>query len=386
MIPAAWTELPAPQRLSAARLAAWQAWLALGLPHKRLEEWRYTSLEHLARQALHPAASGLAPQTPGLIRCLRPLHEEDLGALPALAPRTALERLNAALWREGALIELAPGQHLAEPLLLSFQAPEADAMLHPRTRVRLGEGAQAVLVEDYACAGDPLGYWRNPVTEIELAAGANLIHLRLTDESTAATHTGLTAVILAERSRYALLDLGLGGRVCRHELHLRLAGAGAIARLDGLFLADGRRHCDHHLRVEHAVGDTTSRTRYRGIASGRGRGVFDAQVVIRTGADGADARQDSRNLLLSPQAEIDAKPQLMIHADRVQASHGATVGRLADDALYYLRTRGIAAPAARRLLIDAFAAEALGLIDESGLQAALAGRVQRRLASLAEAH
>lgn len=404
MIPAAWTDIPSPGALPEQRRNALETYLAQGLPHARQEDWHYTVLDHLTRLPLHPPAGvGAQPvldEVPGhdlmfangyLVQAgsmlpppiLRALQEQDLQAIAKGAPRTALTMLNAALWRSGGCLEVPRGQRLERPVFLRFATDEADVMSHPRSRIRLGADAEAVIVESYVGA-TTANYWCNPVTEIELAPGARLTHVRLIEEGTGATHTGLTAVHMERDSTYNLLDLSLTGRVCRHELHLSLAGEGAACRLDGLILTDGRRHSDHHLRVEHAVPRTTSRTCYRGIASGRGRGIFDARVLIRPGADGADARQDSRNLLLSPHAEIDAKPQLEIYADQVQASHGATVGRLSDEALFYLRTRGIELSDARRLLLGAFAGEALGLIQATGLDGWLTPRIDARLHEIGE--
>lgn len=404
MIPVAWSGMPTPETLTGQRRSALESYLMLGLPHSRQEDWHYTALDHLTRLPLHPPAEMDARQVldeaPGhdLIfaggrlveaRSILPspiLHafaEHDLDATAAIVPQTALTALNAALWQGGGCLDVPPGLRLQRPVFLRFLSAEAEAMVHPRSRIRLGAGADAMVVESYAGATEA-NYWSNAVTEIELAPGARLTHLRLIEEGAGATHTGFTAVQMAQDSTYNLLDLSLTGRVCRHELHLRLSGEGAVCRLDGLILADARRHSDHHLRVEHAVPRTASRTCYRGVASGRGRGVFDARVLIRPGADGADARQDSRNLLLSPHAEIDAKPQLEIYADQVQASHGATVGRLSDEALFYLRARGIEPGDARRMLLAAFAGEALGLVQESGLGDWLTPRIEARLHAIGE--
>lgn len=277
-----------------------------------------------------------------------------------------LPRLNAALWQEGTCLRVPAGERLPQPVFLRHAAGEADAMLHPRLFVNLAEGAEAVLVEHYV--GEPgLTYWQNGVAEILLERGARLTHLRIVEESDAATHTGLTVVHQSSASTYRALNLILGGRMVRHELAVSLDGEGAAAQLDGLFVADGRRHADNHLRVEHVGPRTTSRTTYRGLADSRGRGVFDARVTVHKGAAGTDARQSSRNLLLSPHAEIDAKPQLEIYTDDVKCSHGATVGRLDEDALFYLRCRGIDEQTARQLLMEAFAGEALGLLDDPGI-------------------
>jgi Fe-S cluster assembly protein SufD len=212
-----------------------------------------------------------------------------------------------------------------------------------------------------------LTYWHNSVTEIVLGEGARLTHIKLDENSAAATHTSLTLVGQSRDSRYHALSLLVGGRVARHDTRVNLNGSGAECQLDGLFIADARRHIDQHLHVDHAAPHTTSRQTWRGIAAGRGRGIFDARVVVQPGARKADAQQSSRNLLLSPHAEIDVKPQLEIHADDVKCGHGATVGQLDEAQVFYLRSRGIAAEAARALLLRGFAEEALGLLKNTGL-------------------
>ena len=239
-------------------------------------------------------------------------------------------------------------------------------MLHVRNLIVLEAGAEALLVEHYRGMPD-LPYWHNGVTEIVLGEGARLIHLKLTEESAAATHTGLAVVQQARDSRYHALSVSIGGRLARHDTWVNLNEPGAECQLDGLFIADARRHIDQHLHVEHAAPHTTSRQTWRGIAAGRGRGIFDARVVVQPGAQKADAQQSSRNLLLSPHAEIDVKPQLEIYADDVKCGHGATVGQLDTAQVFYLRSRGIDADAAYALLLRGFAEEALGMLKNTGL-------------------
>lgn len=239
-------------------------------------------------------------------------------------------------------------------------------MLHLRHLVVLEAGTEAVLVE-HALGNPDLPYWHNSVTEIVLGEGAQLTHLRLDEDSAAATHTSLTLVQQSRDSRYHALSLNVGGRVARHDTWVNLVASGAACRLDGLFIADARRHIDQHLHVEHAAPHTTSRQTWRGIAAGRGRGIFNARVVVQPGAFRSDAQQSSRNLLLSPYAEIDVKPQLEICNDDVQCSHGATVGQLDEAQVFYLCSRGIAADVARALLLRGFAEAALALLRSNGL-------------------
>jgi len=374
----------------------------MGLPDARQEDWKYTSLAHLAaHEKLHApgeterARPAIEPY-PGTLMAFEDerLVWQDMRLaagvlstlarvasvpeLGALAGGDALTQLNGALWRKGVCLRVPRGERLRLPVFLRFAAAEADAMLYPRILAVLEERSEAVLVEHYV--GQPgIAYWQNAVTEIVLKAGARLTHVRIVAEGDDATHTGLTAVRQGRDSRYRALSITMGGRVCRHELKLVLAEEGADARLDGVFIAEGRRSADQHLRVSHAAARTVSRTTYRGLASGRGRGVFDARVTVQRGAAKADALQSSRNLLLSPHAEIDAKPQLEIYADDVKCGHAATVGRLAEDALFYLQSRGIDRDSAARLLMEAFAGEALGLLSEAGLTDWFKSRLLERL-------
>jgi Fe-S cluster assembly protein SufD len=394
------SHIDAPRSVTAARQASLWKFLQAGLPDRRQEDWRYTSLAHLERMPLHapevlPEALPALEDYPGALLAYlddrlvwqdTTLPATVLGTLAdaigtgaptvfgSLAGNGSLPRLNAALWREGACLRVPAGERLRHPVFLRFAAAEADAMLYPRVLVNLAAGSDAILVEHFL--GDPgIEYWQNPVTEIVLEASARLTHLRIVEDSNLATHTGLTAVNLGQDSNYRALNLTLGGLVTRHELNLTLAGAGAEARLDGVFIADGRNSAEQHLRIVHQAPHGKSRTLYRGLADGRGRGVFDGRVEVRAHADGSDAQQSSRNLLLSPHAEIDAKPQLEIYADDVKCSHGATVGSLDEDALFYLRSRGIDDANARQLLLQAFVGEALGLLDDTGLRGWLMPRL-----------
>jgi Fe-S cluster assembly protein SufD len=376
-----------------ARRQALERFLAHGLPTTRDDDWKYTALDALERAEWHlpehaPAVAA-AEEYPGALLTFdngrltgasaQAIHAYSLAAHTHTAPvvqyldklvgrlagGAALAQINRALWQDGLCLHV-PAHRKVPPLFVAHLASEADAMLHVRNLVVLEAGAEAVLIEHYRGMPD-LPYWNNLVTEIVLGEGARLTHLRLTEESAGATHTGLAVVQQARDSRCHALSVSTGGRLVRHDTWVNLDVAGAECRLDGLFIADARRHIDQHLHVEHAAPHTTSRQTWRGIAAGRGRGIFDARVVIQPGAQQADAQQSSRNLLLSPHAEIDVKPQLEIYADDVKCSHGATVGQLDEAQVFYLRSRGIAADDARALLLRGFAGEALGLLANTDL-------------------
>jgi Fe-S cluster assembly protein SufD len=380
-------------RQLASREVALERFFTHGLPTPRDEDWKYTALNFLERAELHApqhAAEDWASEDyPGTelkfgngrltdvytqsihahslaSRADTALVVRYLGQLADTLPGgAALAEINSALWQDGLLLHVPAGWKAA-PLFVLHHTSEADAMLHLRHLVVLEAGAEAVLVEHSLGASD-LPYWHNSVTEIVLGEGARLTHLKLDEDSAAATHTSLSVVQQARDSRYHALSLNVGGRVVRHDTRVNLNETGAECQLDGLFIADARRHLDQHLHVEHAAPHTSSRQTWRGIAAGRGRGIFDARVVVQPGAQKADALQSSRNLLLSPHAEIDVKPQLEIYTDDVKCGHGATVGQLDAAEIFYLRSRGIDADTARALLLRGFAEEALGLLKNTRL-------------------
>lgn len=375
------------------RRKALQQFLEHGLPSRREEDWKYTSLDHLERTEWHaPEETAATPgdeHYPGTVvqfgngrltdtasqagHAYSLAHQADSPPVAQFLSQsadrfsagTALTQINSALWQDGLLLHV-PARHTMPPLFAVHTASEADAMLHVRNLIVLEDGAEAVLVEHYRGASG-IPYWNNLVTEIRLGEGARLTHIKLSEESAAATHTSLVDVQQARDSRYHALSINVGGLLLRHDTWVNLNEPGAECQLDGLFIADARRHIDQHLHVEHAAPHTTSRQTWRGIAAGRGRGIYDSRVVVQPDAQKADAQQSSRNLLLSPHAEIDVKPQLEIHADDVRCSHGATVGQLDEAQVFYLRSRGIAADTARALLVRGFAGEALGLLKNSGL-------------------
>lgn len=401
-----------PAWLNRVRHAALNRFLAQGLPDTRQEEWKHTSLDHMEMTALHiPTPEAGAAACPnaadypghalvfqdGRLAChgiwlnnlfagtlrqfgdTRPVHQH----LGSLSGEGALASLNLALWQDGARVHVPAGERLESPIFAVYGVAEPEAMLHPRNLAVVERGGEAVLVEHYLGQTDQ-PYWQNPVSEIVLADGARLSHIRVVEEGAAASHTGLTAVRLGQDSEYRSLHVGLSGRLARHDLIAELDGAGAAIRIDALDLADGRRHADLHLRVEHRAVHTASRIDYRGLAGGRGQAVFDGHVVVRHGAHQTDAKQTCRGLLLSPLAEIDAMPRLEIYADDVKCGHGTSIGQLDRDAMFYLKSRGIDEATARRLLLEGFAGAVLGLLDETHLSGWLMPRLLAALSGVPE--
>ena len=401
--------------LGAARRAALHQGLAHGLPSQRSESWKYTSLRSLGTrrfastadaQALDPAWLDAIPfprlvfvngrvdarlsASPPVERWFHPLSDALAGADGSVAaslarahggPDAVFAAFNAALAVEGAVVEVAAGID-AGTLHLAFVSTPAsvDVATHLRHVVRLHPGARLRVAEHHLATGAHR-HLANHLVDIELGLGATLDHVRLQDEDEGASVVAMTEVVLAADACYRRAELELGAGLSRHDLSVVLAGDRAQCDAGGVLLADGRRHLDTRLSVTHAARDTRCDLRWRGLAADRSRVAFLGGIHIRPGADGSDASLSAKNLLLSEGAEVDAQPVLEIHADEVKAAHGATVGRLDETALFYLRSRGIPAALARDLLTQAFCREALRAIEDATLATWLTDRLEAHLAA-----
>lgn len=410
-----------PAWLGEARLAALGAFRAAGLPTTRLEAWRYTSLAPLAALTLtrqRPEAAG--PDLPALLTRAGKLegprlvfvngrYRPDLtrrAGLPAGATllslgealreapghvRPHLGRLargadhalvaaSAALFEDGAYLHLPAGAAVAPPIRIIHVggAPGGAVAAFPRTLVVAGEGALCTVVEHYL-GQDGAPYLTAPVAEIVLEAGARVDHYRFQEDALAAYHLASVHVEQAAESRFLSHSISLGGRVARAEVHARMIGEGAECHLSGLSLCGGQQLSDHLSVVEHAAPRCTTSETFKGILDGQSRGVFTGLVRVMPHAQKTQARQMNSNLLLSDDATVDTRPQLEIFADDVKCGHGGTVGRLDETSLFYLRSRGLDEPAARSLLIYAFAAELVELVRPEPLRARARELVAGRL-------
>ncbi len=296
-----------------------------------------------------------------------PLLEEPW-ACPAKGYPHALRALNDAMALDGVLIELAAGTEVADPIEIVFVSlpVREPRWWHPRVIVAAGPGSCATMVETYLGV-DGLSV-TNALTQARLGAGAELVHFVLQAESTSSDHFSCLEARLAQRSRLSSRLLATGSRIGRHEVDAVLAGEEAEVTLDGLFLTGQGQHHDNPVRIEHAAPRCTSRQLYKGVVSGDGHGVFNGHVVVRPGADGTDAAQVNKNLLLSERAQVDTRPRLEIFADDVACSHGAAVGELDPDALFYLRSRGVDEGVARAVLVSGFAQELLDRFEPTPIQ------------------
>src|SRR5262249_28648280 len=257
-----------------------------------------------------------------------------LEALAAADPG-AFAALNAALWEDGVLVRVPVGVALSAPLHLLVVAT-APRGARPLTRVARGRGSRATVLESYVAVGGG-AHLTNAWTAVALGAGAALEHVKLMDEGAGGVHVGRIDVHQEADSRLTSCSLAFGGRLVRNEISVRLDGERAECMLAGLAVQAGRQHVDTHTVVAHRRPRALSRQLFKGVLDGRARGVFSGRVVVERGADGTDAFQTNKNLLLADGVEVDSKPQLEIFADDVKCSHGAADGQLADDAIFYLK-------------------------------------------------
>lgn len=410
---------PDAQQLGQGRRRALDALLADGLPGTRDEAWKYTPLRALERRSF--AAADAAPPAfdPALLADIpaprlvfangrHDAAHSDLSGLPAgmsvqalsqvLAdgqPRDAnfllrsyerrdevFARANAALAEDGAVVRIEAGVEAPAPLHLVFVGvPQAgDRAWHLRHFIELRADARLDIVEHQLGAGDH-AHLSNDVLHLHLGQRATVRHARMQEDAARATRFARTDAVLARQAHYQRFDLELGAALSRHELNVRLEGDGARLVANGVLLGDARRHVDTRLGIEHIARDTSCELLWRGAATGRSKLVFHGGIDIRPGADGTDAMLSNKNLLLSADAEIDTQPVLVIDADEVKAAHGATVGQLDSDALFYLRARGIPQAQAQRLLTAAFCREPLRALEDEGLRGLLLARLDAALAT-----
>ncbi len=266
--------------------------------------------------------------------------------------------LNAAFFRDGGLVYVPGGKHLETPVHLLFvsTAKEAGATSQPRNLIIVERAGQATVLESYVHTTDA-AYFTNAVTEMVLRDGAVVEHVKFQDESRSAFHIAAVHAHLGRSSNFISHSIATGARLSRNNIRTALAGEGVECILNGLYLTRSDQLADHHMVVEHAQPHCTSHEYYNGILDGRSKGVFHGRILVRPDAQKTDAKQTNKNLLLSEDATVDTKPQLEIYADDVKCTHGATVGQLNEEAVYYLRTRGLGLETARRMLIHAFAGE-----------------------------
>ena len=406
------------------RAAAFARFTELGFPAAREEAWKYTSLRRLASRKFSlpdyaasqserpvlpaPLAEHVVVMSNGALQFglatldklptglrVRSLEQarrdgEPLGALLRVPSGGGTERfaaLNSALCPDVLVIDVAAGARPEGALHVVVAATGAGAeMAHPRIVVRAAAGSVARIILHHQ-GDDAAERFVNAFVDVEVGPDATLHLYRLQAQGGKSFLIERIDATVGQRGSFVMHDAQLGGSLARLDLNARLVAPGAATELTGVFLADGSRHLDTHALVDHLAPDTRSLLDYRGVAAGHGRAVFNGKAVVHEGAQKSQARQSSRNLLLTPGAEIDTKPELEIYADDVQCSHGATTGQLDPAALFYLRSRGLTEVEARSALTRAFAGTVLSRMDlprfATAVHAALDGRLDRLLETTA---
>jgi Fe-S cluster assembly protein SufD len=385
---------------SALRAAAAAAFRSAGLPGgtsgRRIEAWKYTSLRPVAeakfqreaapRHEAETILSGLplldAPRIVFVDGALR----SDLSATPAGFARFAQQpdfgtltwpdrepmvALNTMLAEDGAVLEVPADHDGGVVQLVSIASSDAD--FHPRHVIRVGKGATLTLVEISVGQGT---YLLNTLAEIHVAEGAALTHIRLQDEAASAFHVSTTYADIEAGATYDSFTLNLGARLSRTEVHAQLTGKGGAAHLNAAQLLAGSQHADFTSVVSHTAPGCQSRQTVKNVLAGKSRGVFQGKIEVARQAQKTDGYQMNQALLLSPFAEVDSKPELEIFADDVKCSHGATVGELDAEQMFYLRSRGVPEAEARSILVRAFLAEALDAVANETIRARLEAAVE----------
>jgi Fe-S cluster assembly protein SufD len=414
-----------PEWLEPLRRAAADRFATVGFPASRDEEWRFTPIGPIAQATWRPspgvaakvAAERLAPFVFGqpewsTVVFVNGAFSESLSRIADLPRgvragslgealradgavlRTHLARhapidgspftaLNTAGFRDGGLVHVPAGLDLERPVHFVFltTADAEGTAIHPRNLIVMERGARASVIESYVTLAPDGVYWANPVTEVVAAAGSWLEHTRIQRESERAQHVGLTHVDQARDSHYRSFSMAMGGALARHNLHVRLNDENIETLMYGLYLTRGDQVVDNHTAIFHDQPKCRSWEVYKGVLDGRSRAVFNGKVFVQPAAQKTDAKQTNRNLLLSDLAKVDTKPQLEIFADDVKCTHGATVGRLDDVALFYARSRGVPKEAAERLLTYAFAAEVIEEVALEPVRRELDRLVLQRLAA-----
>ena len=352
--------------LRALREAAFAAFTAMGFPSLKNEDWKYTNVAPIASEKW-------------TVERVLPLAEPLEGDFAALAGkfhfgRNGFAALNAA-FGEFICIRIPKETVTERPIELNFAAA-GGAAIFPHVLVIAEAGSKATIVESYA---GPERSFTNTAVQVVVEDNANLTHYRVQKESPESFHVGTTEVSVGRGSLYNSTNINLGGAISRHDIDVKFTAEGGEAFVDGLYMLNGSQHSDTHSVIDHVVPNCVSHQSYKGVLNDRSRGVFNGKVFVRENAHGTDARQSNKNLLLSNDARVDTKPQLEIFNDDVKCSHGATVGQLEEEELFYLLTRGLPDALARNLLTYGFAEEIIRKIDIDSIKNDLDESVLHRL-------
>ncbi len=346
------------------REKAFAAFSAAGFPTPKLEDWKYTNASSVASEKW-AVDSGTGES----------ISDDDANLLGKfVSDRNGFAALNLA-FADIKVIRIAKETSIAEPIELSFAADE-NTGIFPHILVIAEAGSKATIVESYDSTTKS---FTNAAVQIIVEDNASLTHYRVQRDSPEAFHYGVTEVSVGRGSSYDSTNINLGGRLSRHDIDLKFTAEGGEAWVDGLYMLNGSQHSDTHSIIDHTVPNCKSHQNYKGVLNDNSRGVFNGKVFVRENAHGTDAQQSNKNLLLSNDARVDTKPQLEIFNDDVKCAHGATVGQLEEEELFYLLTRGLPEVLAKNLLTYGFAEEIINKIKIESIKKDLDAAVLNRL-------
>ena len=359
------TSQPPSEQLRKAREAGFERFARLGFPTTHDEEWRFTNVARIARAIFQAGEAKLTLKAPSGVEVVDPSEvTADLAAYAAAG--TAFAALNTAFLNKVVVLSVLPGAVIQEPIEVAYEAASAQAV-HPRTVILVGANAQCSIVETYSGQGQ---YLTNAVTEIVAGEGAVVDHYKVQQEDRTAYHVATFDINLGRSANFSTTSISLGAALARNDVNAVLS-EGTEATLNGLYLVNGSQHVDNHTVIDHAKPHGTSHELYKGILDGKSSAVFNGRIMVRKDAQKTDSKQTNKNLVLSDEAVIDTKPELQIFADDVRCTHGATIGQLDSEALFYLQSRGIGRADARTLLTYAFAQDIVDRIRIASLRESL---------------
>jgi Fe-S cluster assembly protein SufD len=395
----AWQAALISQPSSDEQQAAFQRLLEIGLPTPRIDSWKYTDLRRLATKQFHPPSPSASHGLDEVAAQLLPIATShrivfidgvlvgETNSQPntstTVSTQTTFELLNTALAKQTSSIVLDANTEFEQPIYIAYVWTQAASSLMalPRINVQLKQHSKATLIEQHIGLSSSENF-TNSMLMINVGEHAALEHIRIQDDAVGNFNIANIQVNVQRGGHYSNHHFVLGAALARTDLCIKLTGIDAAAELHGLILAQNTQHLDVHTSVEHQAPNTRSSEDYRGIADQRGRVVFRGKVIVAKDAQKTDAKQSSRNLLLSEHAEIDTRPELEIYANDVKCAHGATVGQLDSTALFYLQSRGIDAAEARALLTHAFATEVIERIPDALVRDHVLSRLMTRMRSL----
>jgi Fe-S cluster assembly protein SufD len=348
---------PAEPWIQKLRETAFAKFSAQGFPTTKNEEWRFTNVSRIANV---PWASGPRTTFSGDLKAAEP----HLGKYASLD--NPFVALNTAFLNDVKVIQVSRGTVLEQPIEITHEG-QGNAATHPRTLVLVGANAHCTIVETYKGTGT---YFTNAVTEIVVADSAVVDHYKVQQESSSAFHIATLQVAIGKSAAFFSHSISLGGALVRNDANAVLS-EGSDATLNGLYIVNGTQHVDNHTTIDHTKPHATSHELYKGILDDRSYAVFNGKIIVRPDAQKTDSKQTNKNLVLSDDATINTKPELQIWADDVRCTHGATIGQLDSEMLFYLQSRGIAKIDARNLLIYAFAQDIVDRIKVQSLRDSL---------------